>query len=604
MGKHFSEPLATLAFLAFFAIVCSSSVPALGQMCDISQVRDVARKALFQRFTGSNYTLTIEETWDLTDFFNDNRGLESADCSVMGKFSGEHIFTIVQKGSGIDASLPVCVDGTEYASCSSADKPLYCYAGNLVSRCDLCGCASGKVCQQNGKCAAEGGGSTTAGSTSSSPSTSTSVPGYDSCDDTDMGIVPDLAGVVTAVRGNMTFTFNDSCIFNESCGGNFTCAASYSMDEYYCGLDNAPAMTEQACPYGCLNGNCITGGEEPTTILPINDSTTTTIPANGTVKPDIVLKSISLWPAHPNFGETLFMNITFDNEGNATADAPLLGIHTCFDNPKASISGDLGYYILTNVTLVPGQQTTFTANTTISRQGTYEIGASVDVLGPSGWVPSSCVVSCGQNFYSYGLGAGYVDEWEDNFNNRLSASFQTLQYTLTTIPFPEGADYANLQVTGIEAVPAVPHVGENTMFRMTVKNNGTINVSRQDPLGFDMMVRKEIPSVNTKGITYSYGVGFLYGDSLRFFNVSAGQERQITPLVYYNYSFKEPGRYWVSFVIDTTEVKNGGLLWTEHNSACIDTSGRFVGQDPTIGSLLEPDEFGDNGLVVPLTVLP
>ena len=49
------------------------------------------------------------------------------------------------------AAIQKCIDGTPYGQCSS-EKPKYCDNGNLVDRCDICGCPSGYSCQENGKC--------------------------------------------------------------------------------------------------------------------------------------------------------------------------------------------------------------------------------------------------------------------------------------------------------------------------------------------------------------------------------------------------------------------------------------------------------------------
>lgn len=44
-----------------------------------------------------------------------------------------------------------CNDGTSYNSCSST-KPLYCFDGNLVNKCSLCGCAGNYTCQSDQSC--------------------------------------------------------------------------------------------------------------------------------------------------------------------------------------------------------------------------------------------------------------------------------------------------------------------------------------------------------------------------------------------------------------------------------------------------------------------
>ena len=49
------------------------------------------------------------------------------------------------------ARYDTCSDGTPYGECSS-DKPKYCDDGNLVDKCDICGCDSGYRCRGDGTC--------------------------------------------------------------------------------------------------------------------------------------------------------------------------------------------------------------------------------------------------------------------------------------------------------------------------------------------------------------------------------------------------------------------------------------------------------------------
>jgi len=44
-----------------------------------------------------------------------------------------------------------CVDSTDYGKCSQ-NKPKYCDNGNLIDKCSVCGCPSGKTCQNDGSC--------------------------------------------------------------------------------------------------------------------------------------------------------------------------------------------------------------------------------------------------------------------------------------------------------------------------------------------------------------------------------------------------------------------------------------------------------------------
>ena len=69
------------------------------------------------------------------------------------------------EGPGVIATTtvkfnPFCPDGTRYDTCS-VTKPKYCDNGNLVDRCDVCGCPSGQSCRADGTCytpVAGGGG--------------------------------------------------------------------------------------------------------------------------------------------------------------------------------------------------------------------------------------------------------------------------------------------------------------------------------------------------------------------------------------------------------------------------------------------------------------
>jgi len=44
-----------------------------------------------------------------------------------------------------------CKDGTRSGACS-VTKPFYCYNGQLTSNCEMCGCATGYICNIDNKC--------------------------------------------------------------------------------------------------------------------------------------------------------------------------------------------------------------------------------------------------------------------------------------------------------------------------------------------------------------------------------------------------------------------------------------------------------------------
>lgn len=56
--------------------------------------------------------------------------------------------TICQNGNCIQQK---CSDGTLYNQCSN-NKPKYCYNGNLIDNCQMCGCSDNMVCQEENTC--------------------------------------------------------------------------------------------------------------------------------------------------------------------------------------------------------------------------------------------------------------------------------------------------------------------------------------------------------------------------------------------------------------------------------------------------------------------
>ena len=71
-------------------------------------------------------------------------GVLTSKCSVCGCAKGE-----VCQSDG--SCLKVCNDGTKSGQCS-AQKPLYCDNGKLVEKSNNCGCDEGKVPQSDGTC--------------------------------------------------------------------------------------------------------------------------------------------------------------------------------------------------------------------------------------------------------------------------------------------------------------------------------------------------------------------------------------------------------------------------------------------------------------------
>jgi hypothetical protein len=122
------------------------------QFCDVENVRDNLAKALFDYFHSPNsgrYNKT--ELKDLLNFYLDSENSTTVRCDVKATVSNVNYDTIISRFSNAskDVTFPSCSDGTPYGKCSST-KPLFCFAGQLVNRCRLCGCSSSDfTCQLN-----------------------------------------------------------------------------------------------------------------------------------------------------------------------------------------------------------------------------------------------------------------------------------------------------------------------------------------------------------------------------------------------------------------------------------------------------------------------
>ena len=98
--------------------------------------------------------ITRAELKDLINFYLTTSDWGTADCSLLGTNSGMSVQIITnQVQVWVDPGIvPTCSDATEYGDCS-ATKPKYCYAGNLIDKCSVCGCDPGydcvdEVCQE------------------------------------------------------------------------------------------------------------------------------------------------------------------------------------------------------------------------------------------------------------------------------------------------------------------------------------------------------------------------------------------------------------------------------------------------------------------------
>ncbi|MFH0868231.1 MAG: hypothetical protein V1831_02875 [Candidatus Woesearchaeota archaeon] len=73
---------------------------------------------------------------------------KTAGFAVKEKQSDYAVFDIEPNEQG------TCADGSFYGECSSITKPKFCFNGDLVNYCELCGCDSGETCS-NRECVAE-----------------------------------------------------------------------------------------------------------------------------------------------------------------------------------------------------------------------------------------------------------------------------------------------------------------------------------------------------------------------------------------------------------------------------------------------------------------
>ena len=154
--------------------------------------------------------------------------------------TGKHTISI---GGGV---LQTCSDGTVYGECS-VDKPYYCDEGDLVERCDICGCdegytCSGYICELNNQTGNETGNTNQTNQTNETVyecedgtaygECSTNLPYY--CDNGTLVEKCDLCGCDE----------NYSCLANLSCGLNQSNNQSNNQTE------------NQTCSDGTVYGEC------------------------------------------------------------------------------------------------------------------------------------------------------------------------------------------------------------------------------------------------------------------------------------------------------------------------------------------------------------
>jgi len=192
------------------------STATYAQTCEVSQVKSVLKKALFDYLTNPNTAdMSLVKVKDLLAFYlNIGSGQTTTDCSITGANSNERIADLVAQASNVIRKVPKCSDGTEYGECSTF-KPKYCYAGSLLHRCNYCTCPSPSGCTTSGKC------ETIVNDTIVNETTA--------CTDSDGGKNYDVKGTTSAcptndLSGSPCTAFIDKCV-------NGTLTEGYCNDE-------------------------------------------------------------------------------------------------------------------------------------------------------------------------------------------------------------------------------------------------------------------------------------------------------------------------------------------------------------------------------------
>lgn len=134
-----------LAAFALFLLVSVSFVIAQ-ERCDVGVTLEGLRKALYTYYTSPEESakhITTQELRDMLAFYVSIKSSEgTVDCTNTQS-------SLADKGIILLDTIPTCSDGTKYGKCNYNNKPMYCYAGNLVPRCRLCGCPVGQWCDPN-----------------------------------------------------------------------------------------------------------------------------------------------------------------------------------------------------------------------------------------------------------------------------------------------------------------------------------------------------------------------------------------------------------------------------------------------------------------------
>src|SRR3989344_1702260 len=147
------EMLLIKKILLIFLILILLTLPfAAAETCQVSKIKQNLRKALYEYFNSPQAArLALGNIQDLLNFYLAIQpGQTQVNCDGIGQISGEIFARIIQDANNITVTIPTCSDGTEFGECSST-LPKYCYNGDLINKCQTCGCATGS-CLSDGSC--------------------------------------------------------------------------------------------------------------------------------------------------------------------------------------------------------------------------------------------------------------------------------------------------------------------------------------------------------------------------------------------------------------------------------------------------------------------
>jgi len=139
-----------LKIIFIIAILLLSIHAVAAQNCETAIIKSALRKALFDYFDNPpSAQMSVEKLRDLLNFYltiPDQNII--VNCAVQGGETGIKMHSIVNEADRVVTEFPPCVDGTIYGECSDT-RPQYCYSGELLDKCSICGCPAGLTCSDN-----------------------------------------------------------------------------------------------------------------------------------------------------------------------------------------------------------------------------------------------------------------------------------------------------------------------------------------------------------------------------------------------------------------------------------------------------------------------